>query len=113
MKEDVFRARVRQAVEGDKEALLALVLEKRDEYYRLALAYLKNRHDALDAMEEMIVALYEQMGQLRDPEKFYAWSKTILVNACKRTLRGRSKFSAAPWPDEQGNGGADGRSGAA
>jgi len=104
MEQKLLKVRVRQAAEGDKEALLALVLEQRDEYYRLALAYMKNRHDALDAMEDMIVALYEQMGQLRDPEKFYAWSKTILVNACKRMLRGRAKYSATSEAHDRADG---------
>ncbi|KJB86834.1 hypothetical protein AZ66_16485 [Paenibacillus sp. E194] len=42
-----------------------------------------NEHDAMDAMEDMIVALYEKIGQLQMNEAFYSWSKTILVNRCK------------------------------
>jgi len=102
MEEELLAARVRKAKEGDKEALLALVLDARDDYYRLALAYLGNPHDALDAMEEMIVTLYEQIGGLRDPAAFYSWSKTILVNRCKRMLRRRIR--TVPWPEAAGGG---------
>lgn len=101
MDEQVFEARVNQAKSGDKEALLALVLAAQDDYYRLALAYMRNRHDALDAMEEMIVTLYELIGTLREPASFPAWSKTILVNGCKRMLRRRAKIAFTPWPPDE------------
>src|SRR5690625_3688204 len=52
---------------------------------------MKNEHDAMDAMAEMTVALYEKMNQLKKEEAFYSWSKTILVNECKALLRKRQK----------------------
>lgn len=78
---------VKLAKQGDKEALLQLVLAAKDEYYRLALAYMGNQHDALDALEDMIVVLYEKIGTLKKWQSFYSWSKTILVNCCKQNLR--------------------------
>ncbi|MGE5422121.1 MAG: RNA polymerase sigma factor [Ignavibacteriales bacterium] len=77
------------AKNGDKEALLTLVLGQQQEYYRMALVYMKNREDALDALENMIVILYEKIPGLKKNEAFYSWSKTILVNCCKEMLRKR------------------------
>lgn len=54
---------VKKAKKGHKEALLELIMAQQDDYYRLALSYMGNPHDAMDAMEEMIVILYEKMGQ--------------------------------------------------
>ncbi len=88
---DVVRL-VKKAKKGDKEALLQLVLAEKDSYYRLAFTYMRNSHDAMDAMEEMIVKLYESVGQLKKNERFYSWSKTILVNLCKTILRQRKKI---------------------
>lgn len=51
---------VKKAQNGNKEALLQLILAKQDDYYRLAWSYMKNEHDALDVMEDMIVILYEK-----------------------------------------------------
>ncbi|MEK3886647.1 sigma-70 family RNA polymerase sigma factor [Bacillus sp. FSL K6-3431] len=78
---------VKKAKKGNKEALLQLIMAEKDVYYKLALTYMGNTHDAMDAMEEMIVKLYEKMDQLKKEEAFYSWSKTILVNGCKTSLR--------------------------
>lgn len=87
---ETFRL-VKQAKQGDKDALLQLLLTTKDEYYRLALAYMGNEHDALDALEEMIVIVYENIGKLKKWNAFYSWSKTILVNCCKQMLRKKNK----------------------
>jgi len=78
---------IKRAKKGDKEALIELVMNKKDEYYKLAYVYLKNREDSLDALQDMIVILYENIHNLRKEESFYSWSKTILVNCCKRMLK--------------------------
>jgi RNA polymerase sigma factor, sigma-70 family len=83
---------VKQAQRGSKEALLQLILAEQDAYYRLAYSYMKNEHDAMDAMADMIVKLYEKLDQLKNREAFYSWSKTILVNRCKTILRSRDRF---------------------
>lgn len=78
---------VKQAKRGDKEALLKLVMAQKADYYKLAYVYMKNEDDALDAMQDMIVILYENIDKLKKDEAFYSWSKTILVNSCKRVLK--------------------------
>jgi RNA polymerase sigma-70 factor (ECF subfamily) len=83
---------VKRAKKGNKEALLQLIMAERDAYYRLALTYMENTHDAMDAMEDMIVAVYEKIDQLKKEEAFYSWSKTILANSCKGLLRKRNKL---------------------
>ncbi len=90
---------VKQAQKGNKEALLQLILAEQDAYYRLAYSYMSNEHDAMDAMEDMIVTLYEKLGQLQKSEAFYSWSKTILVNRCKTILRNKERF--LPLEDER------------
>lgn len=83
---------VKKAKKGNKEALLQLIMSEKDVYYRLAFSYMGNSHDAMDAMEEMIVTLYEKIDQLKKEEAFYSWSKTILVNGCKKLLQKRGKL---------------------
>jgi len=82
---------VKKAKRGNKEALLQLIMDQRDDYYRLAYTYMGNQHDAMDAIEEMIVRLYENIHQLQKDTSFYSWSKTILVNSCRTLLRKRNK----------------------
>ena len=83
---------VKKAKKGNKEALLHLIMSEKDVFYRLAFSYMRNTHDAMDAMEEMIVTLYEKIGQLKKEEAFYSWSKTILVNVCKQLLHKRGEL---------------------
>ena len=78
---------VKKARAGDKEALLALIMLQKQDYYRLAYTYMNNDEDAMDAMEDMIVIIYENIDRIRKPEAFYSWSKTILVNCCRTLLR--------------------------
>lgn len=79
---------VRMAQKGDKEALLKLIMDKKTELYRLAYVYTENQEDA---MEDMILIVYQQIGKLKKPDAFYSWCKTILVNCCKSIIRKRSK----------------------
>jgi RNA polymerase sigma factor (sigma-70 family) len=64
-----------------------------------------NKHDAMDALEEMILTLYEKIRQLKKEEAFYSWSKTILVNSCKRLLKKRKKIVLVDeWSHQMENG---------
>lgn len=82
---------VRRAIKGDKEVLLKLIMDKKDEYYGLAFIYMKNKDDALEVLQEMIVVLYKEIVKLKKKEAFYSWSKTILVNICKRELKKKNR----------------------
>ena len=94
---------VKKAKKGNKEALLQLIMDQRDDYYRLALTYMGNENDAMDSMEEMIVSLYENIHQLKKEAAFYSWSKTILVNCCKRMLKKRQKIVLLDEWESQGS----------
>jgi RNA polymerase sigma-70 factor (ECF subfamily) len=77
---------VKKAKKGDKEALISLIMNNKTEYYKLAYTYMKNEDDSLDVMQELIVILYEKIHTLKKEESFGSWSKTILVNLCKKML---------------------------
>ncbi|HHX59685.1 MAG TPA: sigma-70 family RNA polymerase sigma factor [Epulopiscium sp.] len=83
---------IKKAKRGDKEALLSLVMNQNTDYYKLAYSYMKNKDDTLDAMQDMIVILYEKIYTLKKSKAFYSWSKTILVNCCKKILRNQKKL---------------------
>lgn len=84
---------VKRAIKGDKEALLKLIMNEKDNYYRLAISYMRNNDDALDMLQEMIVVLYKEIKSLKNSASFYSWSKTILVNLCKKELVKKAKDS--------------------
>ena len=82
---------INQAKMGDKEVLINLIMSQKQDYYHLAYIYMKNQEDALDAMEDMILKVYENIQRLNDETAFYSWSKTILVNCCKNNLRRKNR----------------------
>lgn len=77
---------------GDKDAIVKLIMLQKEAYYKLAYVYMKNKEDALDAMQDMIVIVYENIYKLRDEQAFYSWSKTILVNCCKGILKAKKRI---------------------
>jgi RNA polymerase sigma-70 factor (ECF subfamily) len=87
-------ALLKQARSGDKDALIELIMAKKDEFYRLAYTYTGNREDALDSIQDMTVKLFDNIRKLRSTDAFYSWSKTILVNLCKGMLRKKGRVIA-------------------
>ncbi|GAA0493615.1 sigma-70 family RNA polymerase sigma factor [Salinibacillus aidingensis] len=97
---------VKKAKKGDKESLLKLIMDQKEDYYKIAYSYMGNQHDALDAMEDMIVKLYEKIDQLKKHDSFYSWSKKILVHCCYSIYRSRSKVVLVDeWQDQMSTSG--------
>ncbi|HHV65740.1 MAG TPA: RNA polymerase sigma factor [Peptococcaceae bacterium] len=86
-----FKLLIKKARKGDKDALLQLIMAQQADYYRLAYVYMRNKEDALDALQDMIIILYRNIFRLKKEESFYSWSRTILVNCCKNKLRNQNK----------------------
>ena len=55
--------------------------------YRFALCMMQNRQEAEDAVSEAVVAAYENIGKLRNPDAFKSWIFTIVSNICKKRLK--------------------------
>lgn len=83
---------IKQAKRGNKESLLKLVMAQEMDYYKLAYVYMKSPEDSMDVMQDMIVILYENIPKLKKDDSFYSWSKTILVNLCKKRLKEKQKI---------------------
>lgn len=92
---------IKQAKAGDKESLLRLVMNQERDYYKLAYVYMKNPEDSMDLMQDMIVILYENISKLKKDSSFYSWSKTILVNLCKKRLKEDKKLVSLDSIEEQ------------
>lgn len=61
--------------------------EHLEEAYRLAFLILRDAQEAEDATHDAFVRAWRDYGRLRDPERFDAWFRRILVNACRDHLR--------------------------
>ena len=80
--------RVELARSGDASAFEALVEPRAGPMMRTAMAILGSEADARDAVQDALVTAWRELAALRDPAAFDAWLTRILVNRCKRGLRG-------------------------
>ena len=84
------------AMRGDHDAFAALVSAASDRLYALACLILRDADRAEDATQEAFVRAWRELPRLRDPERFEAWLRRLVVNACYdegRRLRRRAEVS--------------------
>lgn len=90
----VQRELVDSARAGDREAFSALAASVVDRLYATAVLILRDHSMADDATQETIVRAWRDMRSLRDPDRFDAWLRRLLVNACHD--EGRRKRQRRP-----------------
>ena len=73
---------VHAAQRGDDDAFHQLVSANKIKLYRVALAYLKNDADALEAIQEATCRAYLKLKKLKEPRYFHTWFMRILIHYC-------------------------------
>jgi len=73
---------VERAQRGDKAAYGLLAGAIADRFLAVARRILRDRDLAEDATQQALLAIWQNLPQLRDPGRFEAWSYRLLVNAC-------------------------------
>jgi RNA polymerase sigma-70 factor (ECF subfamily) len=91
----VDRSLVELAQDGDRDAFADLVRSVGDRFYALAFRILRDSDAAQDAYQETMIIAWRQLPALRDPDRFEAWARRILVHQCYAETRRRSRWSVA------------------
>jgi RNA polymerase sigma-70 factor (ECF subfamily) len=86
--------KVRKACRGNSHVLSDLIQERKDDIYKLAYAYVKNREDALDILHDVVCKVIISIKNLKNPEFFNAWLIRITINCCLDYLKKNNKISA-------------------
>jgi RNA polymerase sigma-70 factor (ECF subfamily) len=73
---------VERAQRGDKAAFGLLAGAIADRFLAVARRILRDRDLAEDATQQALLAIWQNLPQLRDPGRFEAWSYRLLVHAC-------------------------------
>lgn len=73
---------VRRARSGDEDAFASLAAGAIDRMYAVATLILRDRTAAEDAVQEALLKAWRDLPSLRDVERFQAWLRRLLVNAC-------------------------------
>jgi RNA polymerase sigma factor (sigma-70 family) len=86
---------VTRAQGGDREAFDLLVTGALDRLYAVARLILRDPDMAEDATQEALVHCWRELPRLREPAKFDAWLRRLLVNAVTDQFRGYRRFKAS------------------
>ncbi len=80
---------------GDVEALEPLMARHYRRVHRIALAYLRDSEEALDAAQEVFVKAYQNAGKWNQGSEVGPWLTRIAVNhAIDRYRRGRRRLAS-------------------
>jgi DNA-directed RNA polymerase specialized sigma24 family protein len=86
---ETVRDLVERAQEGDRDAFAALVGLTSDRMYGLATRILRDSVLAEDALQGALITVWRQLPALRDPDRFEAWVRRLLVHQCYAEARRR------------------------
>ena len=86
----VIRARA-----GDRDAFSQLAGRSIGRLTAVARMILRDEYAAQDAVQETFIELWRSLPGLREPAKFEAWARRLLVRACSRSRQRRRQVGAA------------------
>ena len=90
---------VKRAIAGDDECFLLIMQHHKDTMYRTAFAFLRNEHDALEAMQEVTYRAYKNMHTVKEPSYVKTWLTRIMMNYCQDQLKKKKRFTNAETID--------------
>jgi RNA polymerase sigma-70 factor (ECF subfamily) len=82
---------VRRAARGDAEAFDALVRDRIDRLFSIAIRILRDHHDAEDAVQQALWTAWCDLPGLRDPARLDAWLYRLVVRASYRAGKARRR----------------------
>lgn len=97
MKETInYTELVKQAANGNKAAFEELYRASVKSAFRTACLILSNPSDAEDVVQNAYIKAAEKLPELKNPESFESWLKSIVENECKNYIR-KEKRIVAPF----------------
>jgi RNA polymerase sigma-70 factor (ECF subfamily) len=90
----VGRDLVEQVQRGDHGAFEVLAKAAADRLFAIAMLILRDVTLAEDALQEALLRAWHEAPRLRDPDRWDAWLRRLLVNACADEGRRRRRLAA-------------------
>ena len=88
---------VRRAQRGDEQAFAAIADAVLDRFLGAAERILRDPQLAEDATQQALVAVWRSLPDLRDPERFEAWSYRALVRTCYAEAKRHRRRDEVPF----------------
>ena len=78
-----------RAQRGDQQAFEALALQSHTRLQTVAVGILRDPHLAEDAVQQAMLGIWRDIGDLRDAANFEGWSYRLLVRICHAEAKRR------------------------
>ena len=91
----------KKAIQRDEQAFLQLMQMHKAALYRTAYAFLKNEHDAIEAMQEVTFRAYQKIHTVKEPNYIKTWLVRIMINYCQTQLKKNKRFLSSDFLQEQ------------
>ncbi len=85
---------VKRAMNRDTDAFIELIRRHKQQMYKIAKSYLHEEQDIADVLQDTILACFENISALRNPNYFKTWLIRILINKCKDFLQKNKSYCA-------------------
>ena len=82
---------ITKAKSGNEIAFTELILQMKDELYKIAKIRLKNDDDVFDAIQETMLLAYKSLKKLKYNQYFKTWIIKILINECNKIYKNNKK----------------------
>ncbi|MDD2190670.1 MAG: sigma-70 family RNA polymerase sigma factor [Eubacteriales bacterium] len=95
---------IRKAKKGDESSFESLILSCQGRAFNVALRYLRNEEDAMDALQESFIKIYRHLHSFKEDSRFDTWVYRIVVNTCNDILRKKSSRNTTDsiyWNDDE------------
>lgn len=94
-------ALLERARAGDPDAFASLVEAHREAIYRAAYHVVRDEEEALDVLQEALLAAYRNLSGFRGEASFRTWARRIAVNRALNRLRRRKARPAGALPNTE------------
>lgn len=84
---------IRKAQKGDKESFTYIIMQAKDQAYRIAFSYLHNEEDSMDAVCNAVEKAFLNINKLKHAEFFSTWFVRIVINECKQIKRKQKRMN--------------------
>lgn len=95
------RTAIEKCRAGDNDAFRHIVEHYQTEALGHAIAILRNREDALDAVQDAFIDAFQAIGRLDLTRRFYPWFYVILRHRCYKLAARRKKREATSSDEMQ------------
>jgi len=85
----------------DKETLIQIIERRRDNIYKIAFAYMKNRYDAEDVYQTVFENFLKSRPSFDSDEYEKAWFIRTTINVCKNVFSSGWKKKVTTMEDEE------------